>query len=185
MIKIIRWITRSFRLYFYRNTSSHHVKCEVVQPVLFTGLGEISIYSDVIFGTVKSPYFYSGYSHVEARRPESAIKIGKSTIINNNATIICDGELVSIGERCLIGHSLEILDSDFHGVDVDSRRGQNNVNKGDVIIHDNVFIGNNVTILKGVVIGENSVVANASVVTKSIPENVVAGGNPAKVIKRI
>jgi maltose O-acetyltransferase len=48
-----------------------------------------------------------------------------------------------------------------------------------------VFIGSNVTVLKGVVIGENSVIANGSVVTKSIPANVIAGGNPCKFLKNI
>ena len=52
-----------------------------------------------------------------------------------------------------------------------------------VIISNNVWIGMNATILKGVTIGENSVVAAGAVVTKSVPANVVVGGNPAIIIK--
>jgi maltose O-acetyltransferase len=48
-----------------------------------------------------------------------------------------------------------------------------------------VFIGDHVTILKGVTIGKNSVIGNHSVVTKSIAANVIAAGNPAKVIKEL
>ncbi|MBA2585639.1 MAG: maltose acetyltransferase, partial [Chthoniobacterales bacterium] len=52
------------------------------------------------------------------------------------------------------------------------------------IIGDNVWIGMNAVILKGVAIGENSVVAAGAVVTKSVPENCVVAGNPAKIVKR-
>jgi maltose O-acetyltransferase len=48
-----------------------------------------------------------------------------------------------------------------------------------------VFLGSNVTILKGVTIGKNSIIGNGSVVTKNIPENVVAAGNPAKFIRNL
>ncbi len=52
-------------------------------------------------------------------------------------------------------------------------------------IQQNVFLGSNVTILKGVTIGRNSIIGNGSVVTKSIPDNVIAAGNPAKVIRTL
>jgi acetyltransferase-like isoleucine patch superfamily enzyme len=48
-----------------------------------------------------------------------------------------------------------------------------------------VFIGSNVKILKGSVIGSGSVIANGAIVTGKIPSNVIAGGNPAKIIKAI
>lgn len=85
----------------------------------------------------------------------------------------------------MIGVNLQIIDSDFHELDPDSRFGGKNIIKKDVTINENVFIGNNVTILKGVIIGKNSVIGNCSVVTKDIPENVIAAGNPAKVIKKL
>lgn len=54
-----------------------------------------------------------------------------------------------------------------------------------VIIEENVWIGEGVKVLKGVTIGKNSVIGAGSVVTKSIPDNVIAAGNPCKVIKQI
>lgn len=54
-----------------------------------------------------------------------------------------------------------------------------------IVIKNNVYIGNNVTILPGVNIGNNVVIGACSVVTKDIPDNCVAAGNPAKVIKTI
>ena len=53
---------------------------------------------------------------------------------------------------------------------------------GKVIIKDNVYIGNNSLIMPGVTIGNNVIVGAGSVVTKSIPDNSVAAGNPAKII---
>ena len=57
--------------------------------------------------------------------------------------------------------------------------------KGPVFIEDNVWIGENVVILPGVTIGKNSIIGANAVVTKSIPENTIAAGNPAVIIKKI
>ena len=57
--------------------------------------------------------------------------------------------------------------------------------KGPVIIEDNVWLGEGVVVLAGVTIGENSIVGANAVVTKSIPKNCVAAGNPARIIREI
>jgi len=57
--------------------------------------------------------------------------------------------------------------------------------KGPVIIEDNVWLGESVVVLPGVTIGENSIVGANAVVTKSIPKNSIAGGNPARIIREI
>lgn len=54
---------------------------------------------------------------------------------------------------------------------------------GTVTIGDNVWIGGSSVINPGITVGNNSVIASGSVVTKSVPENVLVGGNPAKIIK--
>jgi len=54
-----------------------------------------------------------------------------------------------------------------------------------VKIGTNVFIGSNVRILKGVSIGDNTVIANGSIVVSSIPKDVIAGGNPAKILRSL
>ncbi|WP_198328957.1 hypothetical protein [Psychrobacter faecalis] len=53
---------------------------------------------------------------------------------------------------------------------------------GKVVINDNVYVGNNVLIMPEVTIGSNVLVAAGSIVTKSVPDNVVVGGNPAKIL---
>ena len=56
---------------------------------------------------------------------------------------------------------------------------------GSVVLEDNVWLGEGVRVLKGVTIGENTVVGAGSVVTHSLPANVIAAGNPARVIKAL
>lgn len=85
----------------------------------------------------------------------------------------------------LVGTGVEIFDSDFHGLDVKDRGLSNAEWAKPVVIEDEVFLGSNVRVLKGVTIGKGSVIANSSVVVKSIPPGVLAGGNPAKVIRAI
>jgi acetyltransferase-like isoleucine patch superfamily enzyme len=107
-------------------------------------------------------------------------------------------ERIEIGSHCLVSWNVGIADSDFHPLQpaqrlIDSqalapyfkdRPPRPKLKTAPVIISDNVWIGMNATILKGVTIGENSVVAAGSVVTKSVPPNVVVAGNPAVVVKK-
>jgi acetyltransferase-like isoleucine patch superfamily enzyme len=83
---------------------------------------------------------------------------------------------IQIGHNVLCGANVVITDFDWH----------TNLSKTEpepVTIQDNVWIGLNTVVLKGVVIGENSIIGANSLVLKSIPANVVAGGNPCKVLK--
>ncbi len=84
----------------------------------------------------------------------------------------------------MIGVNCAILDNDGHDLAIDKRL--TGISKSEeIVIQKNVFIGDNVTILKGVTIGENSIIGNGSIVTKTIPTNVIAVGNPAKIVKEI
>lgn len=148
------------------------------------GKGQICFGKNVLIGIDPSPFLYSGYGYLEARNINSKISIGDNVMINNNVVIISEGEGIVISSNTLIGTQCEIYDSDFHNLEIDKRlTGEINTKK--VFIDENVFIGSNVKILKGVSIGRSSVIANGSIVTKSIPSNVIAGGIPAKVIKRL
>ncbi|OCL91220.1 acyltransferase [Aliarcobacter thereius] len=139
---------------------------------------------NVNLGVKPSPHLYSGYGYIDARKEHSTIVIGDNVWINNNFNICSEGEGIEIGEKTLIGLNFEVSDSDFHDLHPEKRIG-GTPKTAKVNIGKNVFIGSNVKILKGVTIGDNSVIANSSVVIKSIPSNVIAGGYPAKVIKEI
>ena len=87
----------------------------------------------------------------------------------------------------MIAANTNIIDCNGHNLsfnDPSNRINTHGVSKP-IIIEDNVWIGANCMILPGVTIGEGSVISANSVVVKTIPSRVVAGGNPAKVIKNL
>lgn len=156
---------------------------KLFHPLLLNGKGKISFGKNVQIGVVNSPNYYSHYSYFEARCSESEIFIGNDVTINNNCSIEALSK-VSIHNNVLIGINCAILDNDGHDLAIEKRlSGTPKCAK--ITIEKNVFIGDNVTILKGVTIGKNSVIGNGSIVTKNIPANVIAVGNPAKIIKEI
>jgi acetyltransferase-like isoleucine patch superfamily enzyme len=156
----------------------------VLQPVLFLGLGGIVIGQEVELGWPTSSLFYSGYIHIEAVAPPSLIEICDGVQLNNNAFLKSEGPGIVIGAHALIGSSVEILDSDFHDLHPARRRG-GQPRMGPVCLGENVFVGDGVRILKGVSVGAHSVIGAGSVLTRSIPEGVLAAGNPARVIREL
>ena len=94
-----------------------------------------------------------------------------------SGTVIGAFKLIRIGNNVICGANTLITDSDWHLEDFRSGECL------EVNIEDNVWLGINVVVLNGVTIGENSLIGANSVVTKSIPKNVIAAGNPCKVIK--
>jgi acetyltransferase-like isoleucine patch superfamily enzyme len=106
--------------------------------------------------------------------------IGDRTFINYGADICATGR-ITIGEECRIGAYCNIIDNDFHQVDLEHRDEM--PPSREVVLEPRVWLGNRVTILPGVRIGYGSVIAAGSVVTKSVPPMVVAGGVPARVIR--
>jgi len=104
------------------------------------------------------------------------LTIGKGTYINPN-TMIFTREQINIGCNCAISWNCQIIDDDFHKIE-----GKNNAKP--IRIENKVWIGANVIILKGVTIGSGSIIAAGAVVTKDIPNNCLAGGNPARIIKQ-
>lgn len=186
--KIIRYIFKKPRIlkYDFLSTAEHiNGKPKLGQPLQLNGLGIISFADNVTIGIDPSPYLYNTYCYIEARNKHSSIYIGSNTFINNNCTFISEGDGIHISSDCLIGTGCEIYDSDFHNLNPSLRYDIKEVKTAKVILENNVFIGSNVKILKGVTIGENSVIANGSIVTKSIQKNVVAGGIPAQVLRKI
>jgi maltose O-acetyltransferase len=96
----------------------------------------------------------------------------------NNAFIL-DYAPIYFGSNIVFGRDVKLITS-WHPLDK-----FNEVKAKSICIGDNVWITMNVIILPGVSIGKNSVIGAGSIVTRSIPENVLAAGNPAKVIKKI
>ena len=122
--------------------------------------------------TFLNPPFFCDYG--------SNIFVGKNCFINYNCTILDNGR-VQLGDNCMLAPNVSIYTAG-HALYPDSR------NLGyeygiDVTIGNNVWIGGNTVILPGISIGDNVVIGAGSVVTKDIPSNKIAYGNPCKVIK--
>ena len=121
------------------------------------------------------------------------IHCGNDVIINMNCTFV-DNNRIDIGNNVLIASDVKIYTA-THTTNVAGRTNtpENRKISGSfcrtysrpIKIEDNVWIGGGAVILPGVTIGRNSVIGAGSVVTRSIPENCVAVGNPCHVIKHI
>ena len=110
------------------------------------------------------------------------IEVGEDFFANYNFTVLDVGK-VKIGDNAQIAPNVSIYTAG-HPIHPDSR------NSGyeygiDITIGDNVWIGGNTCIMPGVTIGNNVVIGAGSVVTKDIPDNVIAVGNPCRVIREI
>ena len=155
----------------------------IFHPILIMGKGQVIFGKNVQIGVINSPNFYSHYSYFEVRTSKSKIAIGDNTAINNSFSIVSFSN-ITIKCNVVIGFNCSIIDSDGHDLNSTKRKSLDIISKP-VTIENNVFIGDNVTILKGVTIGENSIIGACSVVTKNIPSNVIAAGNPTIIIRNL
>jgi acetyltransferase-like isoleucine patch superfamily enzyme len=153
-------------------------KPTIFQPVQLAGRGTIRFKGSVKLGCYPSAYFLSGYIYIEARTPDAIIEIGDGVWMNNNVALVSDGAGIFIGNRTKLGTHVEIIDSDFHDSHPD--RHDKPGRSARVEIGENVLIGPNVRILKGVHIGNNCIIANGSVITRSVPDNMLVFGNPGR-----
>lgn len=110
------------------------------------------------------------------------IEIGENFYANYNLVIL-DCAKVTIGDNVLIGPNVGIYTAG-HPLHFELRKEEWEF-ASPITIEDNVWIGGNVVLNPGVTIGRNSVVGSGSVVTKDIPADVVAAGNPCRVIREI
>lgn len=108
--------------------------------------------------------------------------MGNNVYANFNLTLVDDAHIY-IGDGCMFAPNV-VLATAGHPIDPDLRREQLQYNL-DIHIGSNVWIGAGAVVLPGVTIGDNSVIGAGSVVTKDIPANVVAVGNPCRVLREI
>lgn len=116
--------------------------------------------------------------------PGATLTIGNN--VGMSSTRLWIHESARIGNNVKIGGCVLITDTDVHPMDYMARRSSNEGTKSaPVVIEDDVWIGAHCIILKGVTIGARSIIGAGSVVTKSIPADRVAAGNPCRVIKNL
>lgn len=129
---------------------------------------------------IEAPFYCDYGEHIE---------IGENTFINTNC-IFLDNNKITIGKNALIGPYVQIYTASHPLAAHDRIISHPSPNTGTyktfskpVSIGDNVWIGGNTVIMPGITIGNNVTIGASSLVTKDIPDNVLAYGNPCKVIK--
>lgn len=152
------------------------------QRTYFSGDGAVKIGRNCNFGYKSGGFYRGGSIEIQARYVNAKIKIGNNISTNNNI-FICAANYIEIDDDTLIGQYVTIMDHEAHGIHPNKRRQLGEIGK--VIVGKNVWIGNNVTILKNSEIGDNTIIATGAIVSGKFPSNVVIGGVPAKIIKKI
>lgn len=108
---------------------------------------------------------------------DAQLQLG-SGYMNCNGSIACF-KSIKIGHGVIMADNVTIRDSDNHDI-----LGNDHASTQPIIIGNHVWIGMNTVILKGVTIGDGAIIAAGSVVTKDVPAGVLAGGNPARVLRQ-
>ena len=102
----------------------------------------------------------------------NGIKIGRNVFVNYNVTML-DGGMITIGDNCLIGPNCQLYTP------------QHPETAYPITIGEDTWLGGGVVVCPGVTIGKRCVIGAGSVVTKDIPDDCVAAGNPARVIREL
>jgi acetyltransferase-like isoleucine patch superfamily enzyme len=155
-------------------------------PIIHKAKGSRIILHNGVTLVSRSKYNVAGINHpvIIATLAEGAkIEIGRSGL---SGASICAVEGVYIGDDSGLGANSKVYDTDFHSLDPEQRRLQNDIKQANfkpIFIGNNVWIASGVTILKGVKIGDGAIIGAGSVVTKNVSPKSVVGGNPAKLIR--
>ena len=190
------WYTFWNRIYFKLIGIKYGKHLRVHNKVYVRGRGKISIGDDFHFtsGDCINAISRNIRGVLYVVNKDSLIEIGNRVGISS--ACLWAKKRITIGNDVNIGGDCLILDYDAHPVDYLLRRNayieevgredfEKSVGSNPIEIDDDVWIGTRCIILKGVHIGARSIIAAGSVVVKDIPADVLAGGNPCKVIKSL
>jgi acetyltransferase-like isoleucine patch superfamily enzyme len=114
-------------------------------------------------------------------QPGGKIELGDYTIVLPGVRL-SSATSIRVGKNCMFATNSYVSDADWHDIyDRTAAPGKH----AEVVLEDNVWIGDSAIVCKGVTIGENSVIGAGAVVASSVPKNSIAVGNPARVIKQL
>jgi acetyltransferase-like isoleucine patch superfamily enzyme len=116
------------------------------------------------------------------RAHEGEVSIGAKTVMGQECTISAF-QHVSIGRECIVADRVMLIDFDHGVVEVERPIRAQGIYKRDVRVGNNVWVGYGACFLRGTTVGDNAVVGTLSVVTKDLPDNAVAAGRPARVLR--
>lgn len=152
-------------------------------PTICNGAGKVVFGNNFMSGYSLAPHFHGFHNLLQARYVDSLLEIGNNVKFSNDITLIA-ARKICIGDNCLIGDRVTIMDHDGHGVEPDKRTSSIG-ECSSVFIGKNVWIGSGALILRGVHIGDNAIVAAQSIVVKNVEANTIVAGNPARFVKNL
>jgi acetyltransferase-like isoleucine patch superfamily enzyme len=167
---IARWAWLKLR---YRGRFQTDGLCFVLPGVTF----EIGPNAKVIMGR----WSWLGQG-TKVRVHEGILEIGAKSVLGQECTLSCF-QHISIGRECIIADRTMMIDFDHGMVETERPIREQGIYKRSVRVGHNVWIGYGACVLRGVTVGDNAVIGTSSVVTKDIPDNAVAAGSPAELIR--
>jgi acetyltransferase-like isoleucine patch superfamily enzyme len=114
---------------------------------------------------------------------EGEVSIGAKTVMGQECTVSAF-QRVEIGRECILADRVMLIDFDHGVVEVERPIRVQGIYKRDVRVGHNCWVGYGACVLRGCTVGDNSILGTYAVVTKDLPENSVAAGVPAKVIRK-
>jgi acetyltransferase-like isoleucine patch superfamily enzyme len=180
MKEILMWVIQvfpnalggnMFRNYFYSHFWQHK-KFTIPENVSISGIKNITI----------GPFFRVCPDVKLFSVENGLIKIGANFFANYNCFIHSKKSIIQIGDNCLLGPDVLIINSN-HAINKDQLIREQTDICSPIIIGNDVWIGAKSVILPGITIGNGAVIAAGSIVTKDVESYTVVGGIPAKKIK--
>jgi len=176
---IARKISFFFKLWYgvrYGRRVTFGRRVIINHKFVFRGKGRLFIGDDVNMWSHGEKNGFYTFS------PGALIHVGSRSRLNG-ITVQCKKQ-VFIGEDCLIGSAI-LIDTDFHSVSFDHRNDPAHIKSRPIRIGDKVWLAGQSAVLKGVTIGDRAVVGFRAVVTRDVPPDTIAAGNPAREIGTI
>ena len=181
-----RFYPRFNRLFFHLKGVTFGQNMTIMGKVSVIGGGSITIGDDFYMtsGDHVNPISSNQQGAFFTDNSEAKIYIGNNVGMSSTRMWISKG--LTIGNNVKIGACVLLIDTDSHPIDYKVRRVSNEgVKSAPIVIEDDAWIGAHSIVLKGVTIGARSIIGAGSVVTKSIPSDCIAAGNPCKVIRNL
>lgn len=181
----MKWSVYFNRWYFRAKKIEYGLNLNVIGNMSIYGKGNIKIGNNFMMTNDCNVNPISSNIKGAFYTEENAfVSIGDN--VGMSATRLWISKRLTIGNNVKIGACTLLIDTDSHPIDYDIRRTSNEGTRASPItIEDDVWIGAHSIILKGVTIGARSIIGAGSVVTKDIPCDCIAAGNPCKVIKNL
>ena len=176
LVKLLQYLSTSWKLRLYGVRFGRGVHLRGVKVL---NIGRIEVGDHCRLGS--HPNDSPEVTNLRTYFPTATIRIGNHVGLAGT-TLHCNAS-ITIADHCRCGPGVILCDNDSHRVARSVEERAMSPAAAPIVLEENVWLGMRTIVLKGVTIGANTIVAAGSVVTRSLPGNVIAGGVPARVIR--